>query len=94
MSDRRQSIYRQNRLPGQLRAISRDRRLSANAIGLYCFLAASPEIVSVNPRDLVKQKRFGGPVAVNRALEELLTVGHIEFTEGKYRLFSEASRHV
>lgn len=88
MSDRRQSIYRQNRLPRHLRTISRDRRVSGNAIGLYAHLCASPEILAISPRALVKLKRFGGPAIVNKALNELLEAGLIVFESGGYRLTS------
>lgn len=90
MSDRRQSIYRQNRLPGQLRTISRDRRLSGNAVGLYTYLIDLPRDWEISVRAIVNTERFGGRDKVRRTMRELLDAGYMQedrqrFDDGRFR---------
>lgn len=90
MSDRRQSIYRQNRLPGQLRTISRDRRLSGNAVGLYLYLIDRPLDWEISTRAIVNTERFGGRDKVRRILHELIEAGYMQedrqrFDDGRFR---------
>jgi hypothetical protein len=96
MSDRRKSIYRQNRLPGHLREIARDRRLSSTAVALYLFLIDMPLDWQINTRALRKTNRFGGRDKIRGALRELIDSGYMredrhrksdgEFERGIYLL--------